>query len=380
MAFFVPILLVLILGGTNVYLAHRVWRWVHHFAPKLPFWVLLIFFLGMTAVMFLSVARPFDGWLQRAVSAVGTCWMGAFAYLTLCFLAADAVTLLGWLLRLVGLVPQDALERLRLGAGMAATALALSLCVYGVCHAQRLYTKEYQVTLSETPQSRMNVVFISDVHLGAVGSEARLERIVERINALEPDLVCIGGDFFDNDFSTIADPEKALQTMQKLKAPYGVYACLGNHDAGKTFRAMEDFFAQAGVKLLKDEYILIDGRLILAGRLDPSPIGGAEGLRRGELSQVLDGADLSFPVVVLDHNPISVDTYPGQVDLVLSGHTHKGQIFPGELVTDAMYTVDYGYYRAPSGTQAIVTSGVGIWGLPMRVGTNCEILWIQLNY
>jgi len=168
--------------------------------------------------------------------------------------------------------------------------------------------------------------------------------------------------------------------MAGIQSRYGVYACLGNHDAGKTYPKMEAFFARTGVTLLKDESAVIDGRLLLAGRLDRSPIGGASGLRRGEMSAVLTGADPALPVVVLDHNPAHVDDYHGEADLIISGHTHKGQIFPGSLITDAMYTVDYGYYRAEDGTQAVVTSGVGLWGPPMRVGSNCEVARINLTF
>lgn len=370
------LILLTVLGAANFYLAHRTWRWLHCIIPKLSIFIVLLFFVLMTVVMFLSIANPFSGALQRILSAVGAGWMGIFAYLILFFLLADLVVLIPGLFRLLS---ASAMAKLRLAAGITATALALSVSLYGFCHAQRLYTVEYTVQLSNTPASEMNIVVISDVHLGAVGSEARLQKIVDQINQLSPDLVCIAGDFFDTDFRTIADPERAIETMLQIQSQYGVYACLGNHDSGKTLPAMEAFFDRANVTLLKDTYAVIDGRLLLAGRLDSSPINGAGELRRGELAAVLDDADPTLPVVMLDHNPAHVDTYRGEVDLILSGHTHKGQIFPGELVTDAMHTVDYGYYCREDGLQVIVTSGAGIWGLPMRVGTDCEIVWIHLK-
>ena len=366
------IVMLSLLGGSNYYLAHRLWRWMRCFAPNLSIWVPLSLVAALTVMMFLSIARPFGGRLQRIISGIGTCWMGLFVYLLLFFLAADLIVLI------VGLFKPQL--DLRTAAGMAATALAVLVSLLGIWNATRLHTVNYSVALSEQPTARMNVVLISDVHLGAVGSEARLEKIVDRVNELQPDLVCIAGDFFDNDYRSISDPEKAIETLRRIRSTHGVYACLGNHDAGASYPQMEAFWEQAGIKLLKDDYTVIDGNLILAGRLDPSPIGGTDGSRRGDLSAVLEGADPSLPVIMLDHNPASVDTYEGEADLILSGHTHKGQIFPGALITNAMYTVDYGYYRAENGTQVIVTSGAGTWGLPMRIGTNCEVVAIDLEY
>lgn len=368
--------LIVVMGGVNYYLAHHLWQWLHCLIPKLSVFLPFAVCIALSVMMLLSVLKLFGGALQRAISAVGVCWMGVFVYLLIFFLLSDLVVLIPWLFRLLS---ASALANFRLAAGIGATALALAVSVWGVCHAQRIYTTEYDVALSDAAASEMNVVVISDVHLGALGSEGRLEKIVEGINALEPDLVCIAGDFFDTDFRSIADPEKAIETMRGIRSRYGVYACLGNHDAGKTLAAMEDFLARANVTLLKDEFVVIDERVVLAGRLDPSPIGGAGGLSRGELASILEGAPSELPVVVLDHNPASVDTYRDEADLILSGHTHKGQIFPGALITDAMYTVDYGYYRAESGVQVVVTSGAGIWGLPMRVGSDCEIVRIRLK-
>lgn len=377
MVYLIGLCLLTLIGSTVFYLAHRVWRWIHHFVPALPLAVVLVIFVLLTVLMFLCVARPFGGALQQVISAIGACWMGIFVYLLLFFLLSDLVILVPRLFRLLS---GASLDRFRLVAGITATVLALGVSVYGFCHARQLRTLEYEIQLSEAPSSQLRMAVISDVHLGAVGSESRLEKIVAEINALNPDLVCIAGDFFDSDFGAIADPEKAIALLRQINAPYGIYACLGNHDAGKTYSQMEAFLAQAGIHLLKDTYTVIDGRLILAGRLDPSPIGGYDGSRRQEMSAVLAGADPSLPVVVLDHNPASADTYRGDVGLVLSGHTHKGQIFPGNLITGAMYAVDHGYYKTAGGTQVLVTSGVGAWGLPMRVGTDCEILHVRLTF
>ena len=377
MFYSVVFVLIASLIGLNYYLARRVWRWIHYFMPRFSFAVSLVLFAALTLIMILDFCKSFDGGIQQVISFVGSCWMGVFAYLLLFFLASDVIILL---VRLLRVMPANVLERVRIAAGAAATVLALLVSAYGIYNASRVKTIAYDVQISESPASALTIALITDVHLGAVGSESRLEKIVEEINAMEADMVCIAGDFFDTDYRSINDPEKAIQTLKQINAPYGIYACLGNHDAGSTLGSMEELMQRAGIHLLKDQYVTLEDQLILAGRLDPSPIGGTGKLRRGEMSDVLSGASENLPVVVLDHNPINVETYRSEADLVLSGHTHRGQIFPGSLVTNAMYAVDYGYYRTSNGVQAIVSSGAGTWGLPMRVGTHCEVVKINLSF
>lgn len=372
----VAVIMFALLSGVNYYLAHSVWRFIHHFLPEFSVWIPFSVFTVLAVFMLLSFFKPFSGMLQWYISVIGTVWMGLIVYLLLFFVVSDIVSLIIWLCKFL---PTSGLTTFRVAAGITATVLAISVSAYGIINAQIVKTVKYDVRLSDSANSELTVALISDVHLGAIGSESRLEKIVNEINALKPDIVCIAGDLFDTNYKSIIDPEKAIETLKKIDSVHGVYACPGNHDAGKTLPEMEDFLKRANIILLKDEYTVIDNALILVGRLDSSPIGGTGDLKRAPLAEVLEGVGDRLPIIVLDHNPANIDTYRDEVDLILSGHTHRGQIFPGSLITNAMYTVDYGYYRSDYGTQVIVTSGAGAWGLPMRVGTDCEVVWIKLT-
>jgi predicted MPP superfamily phosphohydrolase len=143
---------------------------------------------------------------------------------------------------------------------------------------------------------------------------------------------------------------------------------------------MMGFLEQSNIKLLNDEHVVIDGRLILVGRLDSSPIGGTGELRRKDFSEVMAQIDANLPVVVMDHNPANINQYDGDADLILSGHTHRGQLFPGSIITGLLFTADYGHYQKdPASPHLVVTQGVGTWLMPMRVGTNSEIVSIALS-
>lgn len=409
------VMMLAVFGGANYYVGRRLYRWMcviptgesaflHISIP-----VSVGVYVAIVLLMVLGFARsmlPVPATVKNALGWVGSYGMGVFIYLFLYFLAADVLMLLG---RLFRLVPSPVPPVGRFGAGLAVVLLTVATVGYGMYHAGQIKHVAYEVYLDGLEESarpseacvkvslgdvaqgdveledvatnEMKIVMISDLHLGALDSEERLAGIVDEINGLEPDLVCMAGDIFDNDYEAIRDPDEAARLLGNISATYGVYACLGNHDAGETLGEMEKFLERSGIQLLNDEYVVIDGRFILAGRLDSSPIGGFGDMNRTEFARVMEGAPQTLPVVVMDHNPANIGEYGSEVDLVLCGHTHRGQIFPGSLFTRLMYVVDYGHYQKDAESpHVIVSSGVGTWGMPMRVGTDCEIVSVTLRH
>ena len=234
----------------------------------------------------------------------------------------------------------------------------------------------------------MKIMHLSDLHLGKsileqsliVDQEYILNQIIDIVKERFVDIVLIVGDLFDSDYTSIQNPDKAIELLKSIKSKYGVYACLGNHDAGKTFDKMKEFTEKSNITVLNDEFVEIDNKFILLGRLDGTPIGSQGGLVRQNINDIDITNDNNLPVIVMDHNPLNINEYDNEVDLILSGHTHKGQIWPANIITDNMYDVDYGYYNKDSNSpQVIVSSGAGTWGMPMRIGSQCEIVTINLK-
>lgn len=386
MKILIPLLTLLfmtaLLSAVHLYLAHKVNRFFDFFTVKISYRLLVFVSVGLSALLVIGFARsllPLPEAIKEMLKTVNAYQMACLICLLLVFVLTDVVLLLG---RLVRLIPHPMPNAVRFFAFSTAILLSIATALYGFLHATQIKTVSYEIDLIKSESSPMNLVLVSDLHLGAVGSESRLEKIVEEINALNPDLVCIAGDIFDNDFNAIKDPARVITLLQSISSVHGVYACLGNHDSGETFAQMEELLAQGNVTLLKDSYTVIDDRLVLMGRLDASPIGGYdEQTARRELSEVMDKIHThALPIVVMDHNPAHIDEYGTSVDLILSGHTHKGQIFPANFITDLMYTVDYGYYQKDEQSpHVIVTSGAGAWGMPLRIGTDCEVVSIQLH-
>ena len=369
-----------LLGGTSYYLAQRMYQGLAAFFPGLRFWPILIIICTLTLILVLGFGRafmPFSKEFKHILGLLSGYCMGIMLYLLLFTVVADLLLLVPKLMKL----PFTTHHLFKGVVTLGVLLLTLGTCVYGFANARQISHVSYEIQLQDKKDiSDLNVMLISDLHLGAVGSESRLETIVAEINGKKPDIVCIAGDFFDTDFASIQDPKAAIQTLRGIQATFGVYASLGNHDGGQTLTQMMDFLEQANIHLLNDAYTVIDERLVLVGRLDGSAIGGYGDMERKPLSDFFIREDPSLPVIVLDHNPANIHEYSTEADLILCGHTHKGQIFPANIVTDLMYTVDYGYYQENAQSpHVIVTSGVGAWGMPMRVGTNCEIVTIHFT-
>ena len=375
-----PLLILLALLGTiNYYLARRYFDCFGYLFPKTSFYIYLGFFVLVTLFILLGFFRsmlPFPVGLKSVLGVINAYCMGFFVYILIFTLLADGAF---WVVRLFRVGCSK--ELIRFICGISAISLTLITVIYGFWNYKQLEVVEYDILLEDkTLEQDINMVVISDLHLGSVGSENRLEEIVREINSLNPDIICIAGDFFDSDFNSIKNPEKAIEILNGLKSKYGAYLCLGNHDAGKTFPQMKQFIEDSGIIPLYDEKVVIDNRFVLVGRLDRSPIGNSGDMKRKDASEVLSEIDQSLPIIVLDHNPARAEEYGKEVDLILSGHTHKGQIFPGSLITGMIYEVDYGYYQKDKESpQIIVTSGVGAWGMPMKVGTNSEILKVTIK-
>ena len=218
--------------------------------------------------------------------------------------------------------------------------------------------------------------------------------MVDKINAENVDLVCIAGDFFDNEYDAVQYPEKTISILKNLKSTYGVYACWGNHDfkekllAGFTVPVkngqhtdarMDDFLEQAGIRLLDDKSVLIDDSFYLAGRKDPQR---SKKMKEDRLSpdELLKDLDPDKPILVIDHQPKQLqELADAGCDIDLSGHTHDGQMFPGNLTTKLMWENSWGELKKDN-MYSYVTSGVGVWGPAMRVGTDAEIMIIDVYF
>ena len=364
-------------GGANYYIARRLYQWFNVLSVDINLKVYTCVFVLLALSLFLGFA-PLPSGVRYVFSWIGAYWTGFFVYLLVFTIIADISMVLVSLTRII---PNPAPQSVLFCRGLVVLLLTVGIVSYGLYNGNQIRHVSYEISLRDAALDDTKIVLISDLHLGATNSlEKNLEKMVKTINDLKPDVVCIAGDIFNDNFSALRDPERAISLFRDVDATYGVYACLGNHDGGSSLPQMIEFLEKSNIRLLKDEHVVIDGRLALFGRLDPSPIGGSEGLMRQDIADAITLAAADMPVIVMDHNPSYINEYGSETGLILAGHTHRGQIFPGSLITGAMYAADYGHYQTHNESpHVITTSGIGTWGPPMRIGTNNEIVSIVLR-
>ena len=319
------------------------------------------------------------------------------------FLAFDIHIVVFWLL--FGLV-FAIVRKIRKGeAHRPSRSLALLLAlaagtivpVCGMIHAQDpvLNFRTADLRSDDSSGKSLRIALIADLHLSVNSHIETTQKMVERINEASPDLVLVAGDVFTSTYRGLRDPGKYAAALRGIHAPLGVYAVYGNHDVSERLFAgfavrpvreafrpaeMEQFFSDSGFTVLADACVeLRGGEITLAGRLDASKAGDGTSDRL-TAAELLSGTRKDSITLVLEHEPVEYDALQEQgADLVFSGHTHNGQIFPGNLYVQLANRNAYGQKKI-GGMETFVTSGVGTFGPPMRTGTNSEIMIIDVRY
>ena len=230
------------------------------------------------------------------------------------------------------------------------------------------YTVKRLVPEGEQPEKRMRLVFFSDLHIGEAMTPDYIARAVKLIQDQQPDLILCGGDFIDHRAVYAYDP-RVMASLRSLHAPLGVYYVLGNHEYRDDLEANIRWVSEVGGTLLRDSIAFPgDGPLTLIGRDDW--VNG----NRKPFEVIANEADpLRGPVVLMEHTPASIDSIgDSPVDLILCGHTHGGQIWPGQLMVWWRYGMVSG--TRPVGEREVcISSGIGSAGATYRVGTRSEI-------
>lgn len=262
---------------------------------------------------------------------------------------------------------------------MLVTAVYLS---FGWYFAHHVYETDYTLhTEKDLPEGGIRIVGIADLHIGITLDGDEFAHELERIQATDPDIVFIAGDFVDDD-SIKSDMITACEALGDLKTTYGVYFIFGNHDKGY-YESGRDFTAddlkaelkKNGVIILEDEGVLIDDSFYVIGRLDRSYQG------RADMETLTKDLDKSKLMIVLDHQPNDYEMQSAaEVDLVFSGHTHGGHVFPAGYVGLLIGANDYVYGRETrQATDFIVTSGISGWAIPFKTGCISEFVVIDIE-
>jgi len=312
----------------------------------------------------------------RILSLIGYTWMG-FAFLFFSWsLLLDIYRLF---IHTGGLIFHTTLSSLTPSPRIAFIIpfiLSTAITLYGYFEALSIRTERIVIESQKIPEQvgRITIVQISDIHLGLIVERERLKRILREVKRAEPDILVSTGDLVDGQSDNLRGLAELLRTVTP---PYGKFAVTGNHEFYAGLEQALQFTEEAGFKVLRGEALNVASILNIAGVDDPT--GRRFSLYKGVSEKtLLSELPQEQFTILLKHIPIVDDSANGLFDLQLSGHTHKGQIFPFNLLTRLFYSVDSGLVRISHNSHLYVSRGSGTWGPPIRFLAPPEVTVIEL--
>ncbi|MDR2734400.1 MAG: metallophosphoesterase [Spirochaetota bacterium] len=357
----------LILGctlGIHVYVTSSLLKFL---PPCVPARIFLIV-LAVTVLLF-PFAHHFFGehlpnWLDRTLYNISFSWITLIPYFLIAFFLLDVS-------RWFRLFPVE-----KLYANWISVAVIAGVALVILLLGHRQYVHKVRVPLDiacpKISGEPLVIVGMSDLHLGAGIGRAELETWIERIHAEEPDIVLLAGDIIDGDCRALLR-DGIAEALAGIHARYGVYAVPGNHEYYVGMEEAEAFLRGAGITLLRDEAALVDNRLCIVGRDDRS------NPKRKPLAELIAPYSGKLPIIVLDHQPFDLGSVEENgIDFQFSGHTHGGQIWPINHITDILFECAHGYIRKGD-SHIYVSSGIGIWGGKYRIASQSEYLVLRLS-
>ena len=355
--FIVALTIMLVMQG---YVSWHVWRLLPFSTPiKVVVLMLMLLALCCMVMQFKSDSLPLG--LATAIYEIGNSWLVIMFYLLMAFLVLD----IG---RLLHLVPGTWLKDNGI-TSLVLTGVMLVTFIGGNIHYHNKQRQDVKLTTSKRLERPLKIVMLSDLHAGFHNRRSELGRWVDMINAEKADLILIAGDLIDGNVRPLLEQGTADE-LCRLNAP--TIACLGNHEYITGIDKSLELIGQTGIRILRDEHVSIPG-VTIVGRDDRSNSG------RKSVEQLMQDVDKNNYVILLDHQPYHLEeAEQNGVDLQLSGHTHRGQVWPLNWVTKKLYECDYGQYRRGN-TDYYVSSGIGLWGGKFRIGTDSEYAVITVT-
>lgn len=324
--------------------------------------------------------RYFHSTITELIVKVGSFWLAAMVYFLLIVLILDLLRLVNFVIPIIPGLIKNNYANVKKYLLIFSLIVVFFIIMIGYFNALNPRTKKLDIKIQKYVDGidKLKIILISDVHLGTIIGRDRFSKIIDEIKSQEPDIVLIAGDLVDESIGPIVN-NNIGKCIERLRTKYGIYAITGNHEFIGGAEPAIKYFQSHGVKFLRDTVIEVDDKIILVGREDRVK-SSFTGIERKSLEEILRNVDTSKPMILMDHQPINIDdALKNGIDLQLSGHTHHGQIFPFNLITRKIYEVSWGY-KQKGPLHVYVSSGVGTWGPPVRIGNYPEIVLINLYF
>ncbi|MGL5351990.1 MAG: metallophosphoesterase [Clostridium sp.] len=364
------ILSIAIYALASYFIGKFVYKGIANYIPitKTVFTVSFVI-LSLSYSVSMLIGRYLPGFINKFLLLIGSYWMAFLMYALIIF---PVVVLFNIILSKFSFYSNFAVK-ISLIETIVITIFFLFVGVLGYLNGSRSYVNSYIIPMKDIGfEKPLNIVMVSDIHLGNLIGNKRIEKMVSEINELNVDVILIAGDIIDSDITPFLDKDMA-KGFSKLKSKYGTYATLGNHDLMTNATSeIVSSLENNNVRVLRNEAVLLDNSFYIVGRDDIS--AKRFGIERDSLDNIVENLDDKKPKLVIDHTPNAIDeSLNAGFDIQFSGHTHAGQLNPCNLVTKKIFEIDHGYLKKEK-LHVIVSCGYGTWGPPIRIGSKSEIV------
>ncbi len=366
-----------IYSSANIYIYFKGYNAINTFQHN-RLWYFIVFLLLASAFVAGKIIEARNSSVfSDVLNIIGGFWMAFMLYGFIFLFLSDIVSLA---LRIAGILNHGNMALFKKWAVIATLIASSVLITAGFINALIPVTTRYDLTINKPSGEikELKIAAVSDIHLGSIIRKRSIRELSSILSKLKPDLVLLLGDIVDGEMGPVLRDD-LLQYFTCPKCDDGLYAITGNHEfIGGALRTIP-YIESKGIRLLKDEVVTIDGGIQLIGRLDRD---GKRfyGRERKPLNELIALADTSRPMILLDHQPFELgESEKYGIDLHLSGHTHNGQMWPLNYITSRIYELSHGYLKKGN-THFIVSSGFGIWGPRVRLGSRPEVLFITLRF
>lgn len=356
MSILLTTVLICFLGG-NIYIYIRILQTIHSASVAVKILFSIIFWL-LAAMLFIVLTTRHSNipeFIPKMMFTIGCLWFIFIMYMTLIMLAADAIRHFFVPGMRYGILYSFGITTIILLAG----------------HINYLHPKINRIEMPIEKEfangDTVTVVAVSDIHLGYGTGRKRLSKLVDMINSENPDVILIGGDLIDNSLIPLYN-ENMDEELKRLKAPMGIYMAPGNHEYISGIDESVRFINRTQIKMLFDSIVTLPNGIQIICRDD-----ARNQMKRMSIDKLTAKCDSLKPIILVDHQPWKISEKDSSgVDIQFSGHTHHGQIWPGNIITDIIYEQSHGYRKWPH-SHVYVSSGLSLWGPPFRIGTNCDM-------
>ena len=369
---------ILLFGSTGYYLYIRLTQAFEGTFVTSRWFLVAYIFLMTSFIIGKSIEQFYMGTLSHILVSIGSITLGFFFYALLSIVLIDLFRMVNHFIPFFPDFITASLPKSKFILGLITTAVVVLIVGKGYINAYAPQITEVEIEINKPKANfdTLNIVAISDIHLGSMVNKSKVQRLIDAINKINPDVIIIAGDNIDNNIKVVMH-DKLLELFQQLHPKYGIYSCMGNHEYISGAHHELNYFEKNGIQMVRDTALLVENQFYIIGRDDIS-VKRVTGEARKSIAELSREIDFEYPVLLLDHQPFKLnETAEFSIDLQFSGHTHNGQIWPANYITGLLFEQDWGYLKKKN-THFYISAGFGTAGMPIRVGSHSELVNIRM--